>query len=167
MWLAARQAASCFGESATPPSGAGQPGGGVDDRSARLLSLEGLEGAGGPGREPRSGAPTIDGIRSLPLEEILRSRKRLRRQLLENPTLRPLRVAVLGGTTTNELVDLLELLLLSDGFRPTFHQSEYNRFYEDATLDVANLAAFKPDVVYLHTHFLNVSRYPSARFTEA
>ena len=34
-------------------------------------------------------------------------------------------------------------------------------------LDVANLAAFKPDVVYLHTHFLNVSRYPSARFTEA
>ncbi|TMB27689.1 MAG: hypothetical protein E6J61_19555, partial [Deltaproteobacteria bacterium] len=96
----------------------------------------------------------------------MQKRKGLRRKLLENPALRPLRVAVLGGTTTNELADLLELLLLADGFRPEFRQSDYNRFYEDATVDVGTLVDFKPDLVYLHTHFLNVSRYPSPGFTE-
>jgi FkbH-like protein len=133
-----------------------------------LLSVEGLDRtAGGCGEQAKGPGPAVTSVRPLPLEEILRSRKRLRRQLLENPGLRPIRVAVLGGTTTNELVDLLELLLLSDGFKPAFHQSEYNRFYEDATLDVGTLAAFAPDVVYVHTHFLNVSRFPSAGFSEA
>ncbi|HEX7838911.1 MAG TPA: HAD-IIIC family phosphatase [Kofleriaceae bacterium] len=106
-------------------------------------------------------------VRSLPLEQVLRSRKRLRRELQGQAGLRPLRVAVLGGTTTNEVVDLLELLLLSDGFAPAFYQSEYNRFYEDATLDVHQIVEFKPDLVYLHTHVLNVSRFPSPDFAEA
>ncbi|MDB4933807.1 MAG: FkbH like protein [Labilithrix sp.] len=109
----------------------------------------------------------MTGIRALQLEQVLRSRKRLRRELLENKALRPVRIAVLGGTTTNEVVDLLELLLLSDGFAPTFYQSEYNRFYEDATLDVATIAEFKPDLVYVHTHFVNVSRLPSPDFSES
>ncbi|HEX4565718.1 MAG TPA: HAD-IIIC family phosphatase, partial [Vicinamibacterales bacterium] len=105
-------------------------------------------------------------IRSLPLAEIFRSRKRLRRELLETRPSNPLRVAVLGGTTTNELVDLLELLLLADGFAPVFYQSEYNRFYEDATLDVARVAEFRPDVVCIHTHVVNITRFPQPDFSE-
>ena len=107
-------------------------------------------------------------IRSVGFDQLLRSRKRLRRELIENSTnLRPLRIAVLGGTTTNEVVDLLDLLLLSDGFEPTFYQSEYNRFYEDATLDTQKIADFKPDLVYVHTHYNNISRCPAASFTES
>jgi FkbH-like protein len=106
-------------------------------------------------------------VRSLPLDQILRSRKRLRRELTAAESLRPLRVAVLGGPTTAEVVDLLELVLLSDGFAPTFYQSEYNKFYEDATLDVARVAEHKPDLVWIHTHVLNVSRFPSPGFSEA
>ena len=106
-------------------------------------------------------------VRSLPLDQILRSRKRLRRELAAAPSLRPLRVAVLGGPTTAEVVDLLELQLLSDGFAPAFYQSEYNKFYEDATLDVARVAEFKPDLVWVHTQVLNVSRFPSPGFSEA
>ncbi|MDB4969844.1 MAG: FkbH like protein, partial [Myxococcales bacterium] len=106
-------------------------------------------------------------VRSLPLDQILRSRKRLRRELAAAPSLRPLRVAVLGGPTTVEVVELLELLLLSDGFAPTFYQSEYNKFYEDATLDVARVAEFKPDLVWVHTQVLNVSRFPAPGFSEA
>jgi FkbH-like protein len=106
-------------------------------------------------------------LRSLPLDQILRSRKRLRRERSAAPSLRPLRVAVLGGSTTAEVVDLLELVLLSDGFAPAFYQSEYNKFYEDATLDVARVAAFKPDLVWVHTQVLNVSRFPSPGFSEA
>ena len=105
-------------------------------------------------------------LKSLPFEQIQRSRKRMRRELLEIAALQPLRIAVLGGPTTNELVDFLELLLLSDGFSPTFYQSEYNRFYEDATLDIQNVKAFKPDIVYIHTHFVSISGLPAPHFTE-
>ena len=106
------------------------------------------------------------GIHSLTLEQILRSRKRLRREYLVKTSLQSIRVAVLGGTTTNEVVDLLELLLLSEGIAPVFYQSEYNKFYEDATLDSMKIVEFKPDLVYVHTHYLNISRFPSANSTD-
>jgi len=68
-------------------------------------------------------------LRSIPLGELLLRRRALRRQLLTRTDLTDLRIAVLGGTTTNELVDLLEILLLDGGFRPAFYQSEYGRYY--------------------------------------
>jgi FkbH-like protein len=97
----------------------------------------------------------------LRLEELVQGRKRLRRLLLENPRLRELRVAVLGGVTTNEVVDFLEVMLLANGFRPVFQQSEYNRYFEDAVLEPEKLQEFKPDIVYVHTHWMNVQRWPS------
>ena len=100
------------------------------------------------------------------LDEILQKRRSLRRQLSAMEGLKEIRIAVLGGTTTNELVDLLELLLLSSGFRPTFHQSEYGRFYEDAVLEPQEIAAFKPDIVYLHTCSLNIQTYPPVSCSE-
>src|SRR5579863_1472770 len=86
----------------------------------------------------------------------MQGRKRLRRQLSEKSGLRELRIAVLGGVTTNEVVDLLELLLLDSGFRPVFYQSEYNRYFEDAVLEPEQLVAFRPEIVYVHTHWMNV-----------
>ncbi len=100
------------------------------------------------------------------LDEILQKRRGLRRQLSAVEGLKEIRIAVLGGTTTNELVDLLELLLLSSGFRPTFRQSEYGRFYEDAVLEPHEIAAFKPDIVYVHTCSLNIQTYPPVSCSE-
>jgi FkbH-like protein len=94
------------------------------------------------------------------VNELFRKRLGLRRQLSAADGLQPIRIAVLGGTTTNEVVDLLELYLLESGFQPVFHQSEYGRFYEDAVQDPADLIAFKPDIVYLHTSHLNVQSVP-------
>ena len=71
-------------------------------------------------------------ISRLSVEELLQKRKRFCRELASDRDLQPVRLAVLGGTTTNEVVDLLEVLLLAEGFKPTFYQSEYNKFYEDA-----------------------------------
>lgn len=99
----------------------------------------------------------LDGIAP---EDLLLKRRSLRRRLSESPDLVPLRVAVLGGSTTQEVVDLFELRLLADGFRPTFYQSEYGRYYEDAVHDSAALVAFRPDVVYLHTTVQNVQGFP-------
>lgn len=105
-------------------------------------------------------------LRQLPAAEILQKRKRIRRELLESSRLQDVRIAVLGGTTTNEVVDLLEVLLLADGFRPVFQQSEYNKYYEDAVLEPAKIAEFRPDIVYVHTHWTNIRNFPPAGATE-
>ncbi|HSY34677.1 MAG TPA: HAD-IIIC family phosphatase [Acidobacteriaceae bacterium] len=100
------------------------------------------------------------------VDELFRKRLGLRRQLSAVEGLQPLRIAVLGGTTTHEVVDLLELFLLESGFKPVFHQSEYGRFYEDAVQDPADLIAFEPDIVYLHTSCLNVQSVPPVHCSE-
>ena len=94
-----------------------------------------------------AGKPLID----LPLNELLLRRKSLRRQFVERGSLQPVRIAILGGGTTSELVKLLDLWLLESGFEPTFHESEYGRYYVDAVHDTDALVAFQPDIVYLHT----------------
>jgi FkbH-like protein len=106
-------------------------------------------------------------IRQLPAAEILQKRKRLRRELSEIPKSRELRILVLGGSTTNEVVDLLELLLLADGFDPVISQSGYNRYYEDAVMDPEKIRQLGPDVVYIHTNFMNLRRFPEAGCQES
>lgn len=83
-------------------------------------------------------------------DEFLLGRRALHRELSAREGGQPVRVAVLGGSTTNQLVTTLELLLLDSGFRPVFHQGEYGRFYEETVHDAEALVAFRPDIVYLH-----------------
>ncbi|HEY6446870.1 MAG TPA: HAD-IIIC family phosphatase [Acidobacteriaceae bacterium] len=92
---------------------------------------------------------------------VLRKRHTLKRELLAQPNLLSRRIAVLGGSTTSELTAMLELFLLFHGIRPTFYESGYNRYAEDVLLDNAALAAFQPDVVFLHTTWRNVSEFPA------
>ena len=100
-------------------------------------------------------------------DDILMTRRALRRELVARTGLQPLRLAVLGGTTTDQVVQILELFLLNAGFEPVFYQSEYGRFYEDAVYDHAHLAGWKPDLIYIHTSCINVSSKPPASTTEA
>ena len=64
-------------------------------------------------------------------EELLRRKKSLRKALLSDarPRIKK-RIAVLGGSTTHDLVRMLELFLLNQGIEPEFYESEYNRYYE-------------------------------------
>ena len=101
------------------------------------------------------------------VDDILMKRRSLRRELASRQGLQELRVAVLGGSTTEELVNFLELLLLAEGFQPVFHQSEYGRFYDDAVHDAQALIDFKPQLVYVHTSCLNVRNLPPLSSTEA
>lgn len=105
--------------------------------------------------------------RTISLDDVLLRRKKMRRELLEQQGLKEIRIAVLGGSTTNEVVDFLEILLLREGYRPVFHQSEYGRFYEDAVLQPEEVAAFKPDLVYLHTNVENLQNAPPVSCSEA
>lgn len=100
-------------------------------------------------------------------EDILLRRRSLRRELAAKEGLRPVRIAVLSGSTTEQFCAVLELLLLDSGFQPAFHQGHYNRYYEEAVLDTSELQAFQPDVVYLHTSSRNIQHLPPVNCTEA
>jgi len=90
---------------------------------------------------------------------ILRKRIALRRELLTQPNLISTRIAILGGSTTVEIRNLIELFLLSYGIRPTFYESAYNRYSEDVLFENPELWKFKPDVVFIHTTWHNVSHF--------
>ena len=97
-------------------------------------------------------------------ETILAKKKKLRRQMLENSGGGGLpldkRIAILGGSTTNDIKLILELFLLNYGIRPSFYESEYNQYYQDAMFPNAKLEEFAPDVIYIHTSNRNVTTYP-------
>ena len=60
------------------------------------------------------------------------------------------RIAILGGSTTHDVKDMLELFLLNYGIVPEFYESEYNQYYQDIMFDNPELAAFHPDLIYIH-----------------
>lgn len=84
-----------------------------------------------------------------------------KRELAEKPDLLDKKVAVLGGSTTTEIIKALELYLLDCGIRPTFYESDYNKFYEEAVFENPRLDEFDPDVIYLHTTSRNIQEFPS------
>ncbi|HEX4004997.1 MAG TPA: HAD-IIIC family phosphatase [Acidobacteriaceae bacterium] len=98
---------------------------------------------------------------------LLRKRPALKRELLAQPNLLPVRIALLGGSTTSEVKNMLELFLLDQGIQPEFYESGYNRYSEEALFDTGALASFRPDVVYLHTTWRNVEQFPSLLESEA
>ena len=95
---------------------------------------------------------------------ILRKKKAIRRQLLERTDVKYVdkKIAILGGSTTSDIKQILELFLLNYGIRPEFWESEYNKFFEDAVFGNEELDAFAPDLVFVHTTTRNIPEYPCA-----
>lgn len=93
--------------------------------------------------------------------EIITKARKFKRELLSDGSTRlKKRIAVLGGSTTSHLIDALELFLLRYGIEPTFYESEYNQFYQDAMFPSDELLDFSPDVIYICTTNRNVTRFP-------
>jgi FkbH-like protein len=95
------------------------------------------------------------------LKDILKKKRKIKKELLNNQALTPIKIAVLGGSTTNEVVNMIELFLLKNQFSPSFYQSEYNKFYEDALFPDQTLLSFKPDIIIIHTTNKNILTFPS------
>lgn len=92
---------------------------------------------------------------------ILSGKKRIRRRLLEQASdYTEKKVAVLGGSTTRDIVLVMELFLLNQEIRPSFYESQYRQYYEDAVFPNPELEAFKPDIIYICTSGRNIERYP-------
>lgn len=92
-------------------------------------------------------------------EYILKKKKSIKKQLLAEGEGRFIkkRIAVLGGETTNDIKNILELFLLNYGIMPEFYESEYNMFYQDGMFDNPELVEFSPDLIYICTCIRNIN----------
>ena len=94
-------------------------------------------------------------------EFILKKKKKLRRELLDTDgTFLMKKIAVLGGSTTSDIIKILDLFLLNYGIKAEFYESEYNQYYEDAMFDPPELLDFAPDLIFIHTTNRNIRFYP-------
>lgn len=93
-------------------------------------------------------------------KNLFRKKIALRKELLSQCGLVEKHIAVLGGSTTHDVIAMMELFLLKNGIKPIFWEGEYNQWWQDAVFDNAELAAFNPDVVFVHTSVRNIKEWP-------
>ncbi|MCR4807593.1 MAG: HAD-IIIC family phosphatase [Lachnospiraceae bacterium] len=97
---------------------------------------------------------------------IIKKKKSIKRQLLEEGTgFIDKKIAVLGGSTTHDIIMILELFLLDRGIRPEFYECEYAQYWEDVMFDNPELVDFAPDLIYIHTSNRNIRQYPTLSMT--
>ena len=102
---------------------------------------------------------------------LLKKRKSLKRELLaqveeaekSGTKILSKRIAILGGSTTHDIRDMLELFLLNNGIRAEFYESEYEQYWNDVMFDNAELVEFKPDLIFIHTSTRNIKNFPTVR----
>ncbi|MCR5000732.1 MAG: HAD-IIIC family phosphatase, partial [Lachnospiraceae bacterium] len=98
---------------------------------------------------------------------IIKKKKSLKRQLLDKGTgFIDKKIAVLGGSTTHDIIMMLELFLLDQGIRPEFYECEYAQYWEDVMFDNPELKEFAPDIIYIHTSNRNIRQYPALSMNE-
>ena len=95
------------------------------------------------------------------VQSLIKNKKKIKKELLEKENLLEKKIAILGGSTTSEVKNMLEIFLLNYGIKPEFYESEYNKFYEDAVFGNPELDEFNPDIIYIHTTNRNIMNYPT------
>ena len=97
---------------------------------------------------------------------LLKKKKSLKRTLLAvNQNRIKVKIAVLGGSTTTAIVQILDLFLLNYGIEAEFFESEYNHYYESdnvtaykhietgVTLELVRSVFGKPEEVIINFDF--------------
>jgi len=100
--------------------------------------------------------------------EILKKRKAIKRELTEpNAAFIEKNIAILGGSTTFDIKEILEIFLLSYGIKPNFYESEFGQYWNDAMFDTEELEKLKPDIIFIHTSNRNITSYPTVKNSAA
>lgn len=95
-------------------------------------------------------------------EGLLLKRKRIKRQLISGRSdWIDKKIAVLGGPTTHDIKDTLEIFLLNQGIRCEFYESDYNQYWRDVMFENEKLKQFMPNIIFIHTSNRNIDRFPS------
>lgn len=82
--------------------------------------------------------------------KFLRKKHSLKRELLANENFIIKRIAILGGTSTGEIKEQLEIFLLNSNIRPDFYECEYGQYYETVMFEDEDLKVFNPEIIYIH-----------------
>ena len=98
-------------------------------------------------------------------ERILRRKKRIRRELIseiskEGRKIIKIKIAILGGSTTNDVKEILDLFLLNVGIEAEFYECGYGKYWECVMFDEEELQKFAPDLIYIHTSIRNIQSFP-------
>lgn len=95
---------------------------------------------------------------------ILKKRKAIKKTLLNKKNnLIQTKIAILGGSTTHDIIEILELFLLNYGIQLNIYESEYGQYFEDIMFNNEKLLEFKPDIIYIHTSNRNISKFPTIK----
>ncbi len=90
---------------------------------------------------------------------LIKTKKKLKRALLADGSVRiKKKIAVLGGSTTSDIIAMLDVFLLEQGIEAEFYESEYAQYWQDAVFSNEELDSFKPDVIFIHTTSRNISQ---------
>lgn len=93
---------------------------------------------------------------------LLKKKKSLKKELLnQNTNFLEKKIAILGGSTTNDIKLILELFLLNYDIKPSFYESEYNQYFQEAMFENKELDEFEPDIIFIHTSNRNITNYPT------
>jgi FkbH-like protein len=73
---------------------------------------------------------------------------------------RVVRLAILGGPTTIQLRQLIEVFLAGEGISAEIYEAEYGLFRQEILTPGSGLDAFRPEIVFVATGARDVSRFP-------
>lgn len=72
-----------------------------------------------------------------------------------------LRIAVLGGPTTIQLVRLLEIVIAAEGIKAVIYQCEYGLFRQEILMSGSGLDVFKPQIIFLAVDARDITHIPT------
>tara|TARA_A100001011_G_scaffold396602_1_gene494872 strand:+ start:5493 stop:7280 length:1788 start_codon:yes stop_codon:yes gene_type:complete len=75
------------------------------------------------------------------------------------------KIAILGGSTTSHLKDFLNIFLLNNKITPEFYEGQFQLYYEEVMYDVGKLKDFDPDIIWIHTTWRNLKKFPDMNNT--
>lgn len=97
---------------------------------------------------------------------ILRKKRQIKEKLINSKQkFINKKVAILGGSTTAEVKNILELFLLMEGISAEFYESDYNKYFEEVMFS-ESLRKFNPDIIYIHTTIKNLKNIPNINDSE-
>lgn len=100
-------------------------------------------------------------------ERMLRERRKIKKELLETGiAFIEKRIAVLGGSTTKDVVDMMELFLLNMGIKVQIYQSDFDQYEQEALFPSRELIDFNPEIVYIHTSVRNLRAFPNIQMSK-
>ena len=73
------------------------------------------------------------------------------------------KIAILSGSTTSLVSRLLKLFLCNNGIKAEIFEGHFGNFFIDSVNPSAELVAFNPDIIYIHSSRVNLKSFGNSR----